>query len=335
MTNATTSPSQAIAGQARDWVLRLSSGEMDEAEMDRLNAWLAQNEAHARAFEQSRLLWLQLGDQPDLFSADTFVPPPRRHRRPWARLTSPRRVGVGVGVGIFAIAASLLILLLVPQASLWLRADHLTSSTIATYELPDGSLAWLDAGSAISVNYDDRGRRVQLLRGNAFFTVRHGEKRPFKVAALDGEVQDIGTSFEVRRGDAQVDVAVTQGAVRVSPANDRQSGIMLREGEGLAYGASGRLLSRSEPHPASVATWRRAELMIDRQPIAKVIREIARYRNGPTWIWADLPEDLLVNGAYRVDDADRTLGDLAAVQGLTITWAPGNIAIIRAIRSPR
>ncbi|MCW2349153.1 FecR family protein [Sphingobium sp. B12D2B] len=328
MTNDATTPSQAVASQARHWVLRLSSGEMDEAEMDSLKAWLAQNEEHVRAFEQNRLLWLQLGDQPDLFRANTFVPPPRRHCRSWARLTSPRRVGIGIS----AIAASLLILLLVPQASLWLRADHLTSSTIARYELPDGSLAWLDAGSAISVNYDDRERRVTLLRGNAFFTVRHGERRPFKVAALDGEVQDIGTSFEVRRSDAQVDVAVTQGAVRVSPARDGRSGVMLREGEGLAYGSSGRLLSRSEPHPASVATWRRAELMIDRQPIAKVIREIARYRKGQTWIWADLPETLMVNGAYRVDDADRALDDLAAVQGLTITWAPGNIAIIRAIR---
>lgn len=117
------------------------------------------------------------------------------------------------------------------------------------------------------------------------------------------------------------------------PDSAGRQGLILRQGEEVGYTASHGLLGRKASHPASVAAWRRSELMIDRQPIGQVVREIARYRTGPTLIWADLSDDTLVNGAFRVDDANGALHELAAVNGLTITWTPGNIAIIRSMRT--
>jgi len=312
-----------ISEQARDWVLRLASGEMDGAEIDRFKAWLATSDAHAQAFELRRSLWHQLGDHPELFAQ---APPPIRPRRGVWRTMSPRHKAA---VYASAIAASLLAVLTVPEAILRIEADHLTTTTIGEYALPDGSIAWLDAGSAISVDYGTHERKVTLLRGNAFFTVRHGEDRPFRVAALHGMVEDIGTSFEVRRQKAQVDVAVTEGVVRLTPDTSRNKAILLRRGEGAGYSDAGALLRQTASHPDGVAAWRRKELMIDRQPLASAIREIARYRSGPTWIWADLSDRAPVNGAFRIDDADTALRDLAAVQELSVTWLPGDIAIIR------
>jgi transmembrane sensor len=234
-----------------------------------------------------------------------------------------------VAIGASAIAASLLAFLIAPEATLWLRADHRTTGSVAEYALPDGSTAWLDVGSAISVDFTERERKVTLLRGNAWFDVRHGAEPPFRVAALNGMTQDIGTSFEVRRQSSRVDIAVSQGAVRVASDAERSKSIVLREGEGVAYDASGKLLRQSSRAPASIAAWRREELIIDRQPLAAAIREIGRYRSGPTWVWVDLSDRAPVNGAFRIDDADTALRDLAAVQGLTLTWLPGDIAIIR------
>jgi transmembrane sensor len=326
MSDPTNNIDAAISGQARDWVLRLASGEMDAAELDRLKAWLAESDAHARAFEQRRSLWLALGNHPEMF-VQPALPPVRHRPRNGRRVPgSPRR---RASIAASAVAASLLAVMAAPEMMLCMVADHRTSASVAEFALPDGSTAWLDAGAAISVDFDARQRRVTLLRGNAFFAVRHREDRPFRVAALSGMVEDIGTSFEVRRQEARVDVAVTEGVVRLTPDAGQDEGIVLRRGEGAGYNASGALLRRRVSNPDDMATWRRKELMIDRQPLANAIHEIARYRTGPTWIWADLSDRTPVNGAFRIDDADAALRDLAAGQGLTVTWLPGDIAVIR------
>lgn len=313
----------AVSQQARDWVLRLTSGEMSVAEIDRFKAWLAESDAHARAFELRRSLWSQLGNQPELF---TQAQPPVTRRRS-AKPAMRRRHKTAVYA--MAIAASLVAFLAIPEAILRMEADHLTTNAIGKYALPDGSIAWLDAGSAISIDYDTAERKVTLLRGNAYFTVRHGKDRPFRVAALGGMIEDIGTSFEVRRQKSKVDVAVTDGAVRLMPNTNGNTALVLRRGDGASYSESGVLLEQTTSSPDGVAAWRRKELMIDRQPISTAIHEIARYRSGPTWIWADLSGGAAVNGAFRIDDADTALRDLAAVQGLSVTWLPGDIAIIR------
>lgn len=325
----------SISDQARDWVLHLASGDIDVADIDRFKAWIASDEAHARAFEQRRMLWLELGERPELF-ARQISPPVRpapgishRHIRPrriWGALAAhPRRGAISVS----ALAASLLVFMAAPEAVLRMKADHRTSANVAEYSLPDGSIAWLDAGSAISVDFDAHERKITLLRGNAFFTVKHGGAKPFRVAALDGVIEDIGTSFEVRRAEDRVDVAVTQGAVRVAPGEADGQGIVLREGQGAGYDSSGAMTTGMASAPNAIAAWRREELMIDRQSLQSVIRQIARYRSGPTWIWADLDARRPVNGALRIGDADAALRDLAAVQGLAITWLPGGIAIVR------
>ena len=313
-----------ISDQARDWVLRLASGEMDSVEIDRFRGWVASDKAHAQAFELRRSLWLQLGEHPELFTQPQLPPArPRRHARPRLKGGYHRAAAAAA-----AVAASLLAAMIAPEAILRLEADHRTSTRVSEYNLPDGSRAWLDAGSAIRVDFGAQERKITLLRGNAFFTVRHGEARPFRVAASHGIVEDIGTSFEVRRGPALVNVAVAEGAVSVEAKGGGTQAIVLREGQSLAYGASGpSSLSRSDPE--GIAAWRREELMIDRQALADVIAEIGRYRSGPTWIWADLGARPPVSGALRIDDADAALRDLAAEQKLKIAWLPGGIAIVR------
>lgn len=313
-----------VSSAARDWVLRLASGEMDGAEMERFRGWVAQSEAHATAFEQRRQLWQQLGEHPGLFSK-AAIPPARPHRRLWAAAGQRRRVAAAAT----AIAASLLAVLATPEALLRIEADHRTGAHVAEYRLPDGSMAWLDAGSAIRVDFGADERRIRLLRGNAFFTVRHGEARPFRVSSRRGLVEDIGTSFEVRRGDSRVAVAVADGVVRVQPDTTSARAVILREGQGVAFDDAGQLGPVSASAPAGIAAWRRAELMIDRKPLPDVIREVARYRDGPTWVWVDLAARGPVSGALRVADADTALRDLAAEQGLAVTWLPGGLAIIR------
>jgi transmembrane sensor len=66
-------------------------------------------------------------------------------------------------------------------------------------QLPDGSVVNLNAGSKIVINesFDQLARDVYLT-GEAFFDVKHNEKKPFIVHTADMDVKALGTAFDIK-----------------------------------------------------------------------------------------------------------------------------------------
>jgi len=83
-----------------------------------------------------------------------------------------------------------------------------------TIPLGDGSSALLNGGSRL--RYAKSGGRDVYLEGEAFFEVRHDPRRPFRVYAGGGVVQDVGTTFNVRAYEMGVEVAVSSGSVTLA-----------------------------------------------------------------------------------------------------------------------
>lgn len=314
----------AVDESAREWVRLLASGEADAADLDALKAWLASAPTHASAFERERGFWQDLDPHRALFTATTPVPPRRAGsaaRRPWRRLVPKRAL-------VSAIAASLLLAVTGPSLLLHLRADHLTGTgEVRSFTLPDRSTAVLDTGSAIAVHYAAGERRIELLRGRAWFKVAHGDARPFRVEALGGMTQDIGTAFEVVRGDGDAAVSVSEGSVRVMAARGAMP-FVLRAGERANYrdGLAQRLAKAT---PDRIAAWRNGELLIDDMPLGEAIAKIARYRSGPTMVWADTADKPKVSGVFRTDRPDDALAALMTGAGLSLVQLPAGTVIIR------
>lgn len=309
--------------QARDWVLLLASGEATRIEIDACKAWLAADPDHRAAFERRRSAWQDLSRYPDI-----FVQPASRWRsrsRRVSRWVASRPVSALSG----AVAAGLMAAFFAPQALLWAKADYRTSAEVLRIALPDGSLAVLDSEAAIAVAFSGQQRHVELLAGNAFFTVRHGDARPFRVAASGGVIEDIGTSFEVRREADGTVVGVAEGAVKVSPRGIAEAAsLRLQEGETVAYDETGSLRRGRSRSSADIAAWREGELLIDASSVAAAMTAVGRYRRGPTWIWADLSGGEPVSGAFRTDRADEALRAIANEAGLSVRWLPGGVAIV-------
>ena len=237
------------------------------------------------------------------------------------------RIGKRVAAG--AAAACLALALAGPDIALRIQADHRTETgAIRAVTLADGSAVMLDSGSAIAVDYRNDERHVTLLRGRAWFNVAHGDARPFRVAAADGVTEDIGTAFEVARRDADaVEVAVSEGAVRVAPAS-RQSPLQLRAGERVRY-ADGTSRRIATLRPDRIAAWRNGELLIDRRPLAEAIAEVKRYRSGMVIVLADLRQSKPVSAVFRTDRPDDALVALAAGANLRLTHLPAGTILIR------
>lgn len=293
-----------LAEQAQAWIAWLASGAVDEPRMQEFERWLLAP-GHRRAFEFERQLWRAVGEAP-------------------ARAVRPRRRGVRIGM---AVAAALALVWVAPEAWLRLRADHVTATEVTTIALPDGSRAVLDAGSAISVDYDDTQRNIRLLRGRAWFEVAPGHQQPFRVTAQGGVVEDIATAFVVASTPQGVDAEVSQGQVRVAATPDGGWTYLLA-GQRAGFTPGGTVMRHSDLAPDQIAAWREGELLLDATAVTDAVAEIARYRPGPTFVRGDLSALPAVNAALRVDQPEQALDALAVSAGLRITRLPMGVAIV-------
>src|SRR5262249_2349747 len=107
----------------------------------------------------------------------------------------------------------------------------------AAISLPDGSTLELNSGSVAHVDYSDAARVIHLERGEGFFKVAPDKARPFWVVAGSSWVRALGTAFNVYLRPSGVRVTVSEGRVKVSPAN-RLGGRVPTEASALQSSAS-------------------------------------------------------------------------------------------------
>ncbi len=209
------SPSdEATEQQAAAWVLRTDRG-LTPAEQDEFLQWLAADRRHGAALARHKRNWDRLNRlgqwlpehslQPN---RDLLAPRPR----PFLRVLSGRAAWIAP----LAAAAALTVgLFLWRNAESRDRANEPLVASITSRTLEDGSVVELNRGAIISVLYTPAERRVRLERGEAHFTVAKNKERPFVVTASGVAVRAVGTAFNVRLGEAAVDVLVTEGVVQV------------------------------------------------------------------------------------------------------------------------
>lgn len=312
------------AGQARAWVARLASGEIDEAELAAFDAW-RRLPAHRQAFARQRDLWRALGTMRDAFES---APAPQAAAPRPAFAARPRRARRHLAAwGLASAACVAAVVAAAPTLALNLRADHRTGIAAARYTLADGSTLALDADSAVAVDFDGRERRIELLRGNAWFRVAHGDARPFRVDALGGSVRDIGTAFEVSRHDARVRAAVGEGLVEVDSGG--AAPVSVAAGQAVSYEQGGAPTTPQPTATADIAGWRHGELSFAAVRADEALRRIARYRSAPMWTLGSFERAPRISASLRADRSDEAIAAVAQRAGLRVRRLPGGALLVR------
>ncbi|MEG0184983.1 MAG: FecR domain-containing protein [Stenotrophomonas sp.] len=301
-------PNDSVAEQARDWIVCLASGDVSDARMAAFQHWLAQP-GHRRSFEHERRLWRSIGPRPAMIERRPAARRP--HRLRWALAT----------------AAALLLMVAWPDAWLRLQADHRSEHRVQRVDLPDGSHAVLDAGSAIAVHFNERVRRIELLRGRAWFDVVPDAHRRFSVTAGNGVVEDISTAFTVAHVDAGVETEVGQGRVRVASPIDG-GWTYLQVGQRARYGEHSGVARLVDVPADRVGAWRQGELLLEQASMVDAVHEVGRYRAGPTFVRGDLSTMPAVSAALRIEQPEQALDALVATAGLRVTRLPLGVAIV-------
>lgn len=314
---------------ARDWVIQLASGDIDEADMQAFKAWLATAPDHQAAFERERLLWQQmegLRGVADAVARREFVPSRGHGRVTWHGTWRAALVGgLATACLVFGVFFG-------GDVRISILSDYSTAQgEQRTVALPDGSTVYLNTDTAIAVAYGQEERRVELLHGEALFEVASNPHRPFRVLADGGMTEAVGTAFVVREDPADTVVTVTEGVVDVrSPlgAGRLEASVRTRRGQQTRYRKGAMPDKPVSVDVGAAALWRDGVIRMDGLPLDDAIAELDRYRPGRILILGNVPYRA-VGGAFDISDIDGAVAGLAATHDLTVTHISPFLVILR------
>lgn len=320
-------PQRKAAREATDWLLLLKEEPADKDLRRRFEEWHDASPVHAASWQSTLRLSGAL-EQVEAAHSDEWAAHPReasrqssamadashaasarqRSRSRWfARRPAAMLAGVALAACIAAFAA--------PAVLLQLRSDYTTATAeLRTVTLDDGSEVTLAPRSAIAVDYAARERKIELLDGAAFFTVRKDSERPFKVQAGAVETTVLGTRFEVNRSDDGVTVSVEEGLVALSDRQQPSLNTRLGAGQSAHVGRSG-VTGHATP---TVAAWRQKLLLADDRPVGEAVADLARYYGGTILITDSSLATRRVTGVYGLADPETSLRDIARAIGADV-----------------
>lgn len=306
---ATPTMHDAAWESALDWLLRLKEQPNNSALIADWNAWLEADPAHAAAWRKAARVW-QLTGAVGTGEARRRFNPQRQH----AVIRSRRRTRLAVFGSAVAACLVLIVTVLLSDR----QADyHSPLGEKRTFTLSDGSTVVLDSDSAFNSQFDASQRHIELLRGQAFFSVSHNRQRPFTVQAGSSRITVTGTAFEVKHSASQVTVSVEHGTVRVRDDQVQDPKLLteLTAGERLSIHHDTAQVQRDRQNSTYIAAWRKGLLLAHDNSIGELL-EILRSRYAGLIVLRD--ERLLehrVTGVFNLNDPHEALRALVTPYG--------------------
>lgn len=315
---------------AIDWFVRLRDPDLDAAEREAFSDW-KHTPAHAEAYERIAAMWSQMDDLSGSFATQAPTAGRRSRGRRGAMRSIPGRrwapaaaaamalLAVGVGGGWLALPPG--------GPATWTADARSPVGETRTINLADGSSVTLNSGAALSERFDGTTRRVVLHRGQAFFDVARDPGRPFIVEAGAGQVQVLGTAFDVRLRE-------TGGAVEVARGRVAVSGGLGAAVQLVAGGAAGFEDAAAQIAPSvaveDVGAWREGRLVFQSARLADVLEDLSQYRRGRIVLMDRGLADRRVTGAFHTDRGEDALGVMSRTLELRLVRVTPLLTLVYA-----
>jgi transmembrane sensor len=271
--------------QAAEMHTRRRGASWSEADQRVLDSRLAESPEFADAYGRAQDSWDAVGryaNSPEFMAlreqalARARQASSRRGSSPAARSRRP---------GAWAAAAALLVVCGVTwQLSPYGYGPNTYKTGLGeqkVVDLPDRSHIALDAQTRLRVRFTPDARIVELMDGQAQFSVAKDPARPFKVVAGANTIVAVGTVFDVEYVDHQVHVAMVEGRVAVlshDPASAANpSPIELSAGEALQVRADGSAMVLPKADIEAATAWRQGKIIFRNQELAEAVRRLNRY----------------------------------------------------------
>ncbi|HTI10675.1 MAG TPA: FecR domain-containing protein [Puia sp.] len=157
--------------------------------------------------------------------------------------------------------------------------------------LSDGSKVWLNAGSSMRfpTTFQGKERRVEIT-GEAYFEIAKNPAMPFKIQAGSGEIDVLGTHFNVNAyaDEPTVKTTLLEGAVAVK----KETGVQVLEpGQQAAFGPQGGITLSKNVDVARETAWKDGFFWFDNTDIHTLMRQVSRWYDVEVIFKGNIEED--------------------------------------------
>lgn len=269
--------SRHIDEKAADWIARLDRGRLSGEESEALEAWLRgdprRRGALLRADALSMLSESAQALGPD-FDPQQFAGPAMPARPPMSR----RKVLAWAGAGGLVAASIVALGISLPAAG----AIATKLGEVRLITLDDGSTVMLNTQTRVRVRYDSGSRRIELLDGEAYFTIVR-DRRPFLIDVDGTRLRVAQATFRVRKLDGRpVDILVDRGEVVLGAAGT-QASMVLRANTRLVLPRGNGSVPTPQPVTPDLLSrelaWRDGKIAFEGDRLDQAAAEFARYSN--------------------------------------------------------
>jgi transmembrane sensor len=339
--------SSDLHDQAADMLVRRRDPSWGAADQIALDARLASDSKFAAAYCQVEDSWDAVGrhaTSPELLAL-------REQAIARARQASARRWSLPGGrswnLGRWAAAAAILIACgIVWQLSPNGYEPGFYKTRLGeqkTIELTDHSHITLDARTRLRVRFSADARIVQLLEGQAQFSVAKDPARPFKVEAGSKTIVAVGTVFDVEYVDSQVHVAMVEGRVAVLSQGQSRSAVAaegdskssipspieLSAGEALSVRADGTSTVSPKADIEAATAWRQSKVIFRDQTLAEAVHRLNRYSRQQVIVDDPALAQMKVSGVFDSGDAQAFAEAMQAYLPVAADFSQGSAIHLR------
>ena len=189
---------------------------------------------------------------------------------------------------------------------------HAPMGSRVSFNLPDGTVGWLNSGSSLTYSLPFNDNRKITLDGEAWFDVTHNGKSPFEISAGNSKVKVLGTSFNVSayRGAQYIEVVLQNGKVEFYPDNLSQK-VDMAPSQKLVFSKDKTELTITDP--SKYKAWTDGKLIFRGDNMAEVAGRIERWYN----VKVILADQNLEKFSFRATFEDDSLEEVLHLLGMT------------------
>ncbi len=331
---------QDIRKEAAQWLSSLHDGEPSESEMAEFDQWMNRSDKHTEVYAQLSEAYYDLDFMPmqqlaalvDIQNANE-IPNNAASATPSTPLSSSPQLNqdetvvafpgkkarsAGSWVRSFAVAASVLAIYVMGQTFLFSETADLMApqGEIASHQLDDESTVQLNTNTLVNLALTENARNLELLKGEAYFTVAKDPHRPFTVSTGGAQVVALGTEFLVKsRDEKRIRVSVYESSVRVTHPEYLDKAFVLYEGDTLEFGADILNPTVQKLTSDNEIAWREGRLIFNNTPLHEVVSTLNEYHKGRIAVSKDVAQ-LPISGVFQSIEPVRIMNDIVETQKL-------------------
>lgn len=300
-------------------IKRYLSGRFPKETEERIQRWIIADKDTKEKEEASFEYWNELDTE---INANTYSALKRVNQK--IGYSGRQRIHIPFYKKTLRIAAVLIPLLLIAGGYLYYTQNKLIEITVAYGDtrhlfLPDSSEIWINSGSNIKYpkSFTDNQRLVYL-EGEAYFSVKKDQAKPFIVKTERLSVKVLGTKFNVKAysDDENITTTLTSGKVEVSTQSREKQ--ILEPNEQLTYNIKTSMMNIENISPAETDAWLTGQLLFINSSFQDIKQTLERHFDVTIDDRTTIPESRLYTVKFlKGETLDEILHVLKDVIGFT------------------